>query len=297
MQTIRNAAFIYSMETRNRANYAAAAGGRGPPPAAPATPPAARYDVKLPTYWDHNPEGWFSFIEARFRVCSLNDEAVMFDVAASNLSEAAVDLSIDLLKTRPAVQPYSALRRRLLTEHQPTPFQRARSLRSAPDMGDRSPSQLLVALIKLCPEGEEDSVLFKEAFLHRLPETLEMLLGDHLTEPIRDLAKRADRYWTAHRSKQTSAINNVETELAAQDELLDSVNAVRFQAHKGGRGGGKSRGRGGRGGSSRGRNDKSGKGRTGGLMDAPPGSGLCAYHWSFGDGALSCRSPCSWTGN
>ena len=292
------------METRNRpqglrANYAAAV-AQPPPPAAPAPVPA-RFDVKIPTYLDHNPDGWFTFIEARFRASGIFDEAVRFDVAASNLTEAAIDLTIDLLKNMPVARPYGILKERLLVEHQPTSFQRARSLRSAPDMGDRTPSQLLVALLKLCPDGEENTVFFKEAFLHRLLESLEMHLGDHLDEPVRQLAKRADRFWTAHRSRPGSVINSVEAEAAAQDDLLDSINAVRFQPHKGGRGGSKGRGRGGRGGSSRGRSghnsDKSGKGRTGGLTDAPPGSGLCVYPWSFGEDAHSCRPPCSWAGN
>jgi hypothetical protein len=26
-------------------------------------------------------------------------------------------------------------------------------------------------------------------------------------------------------------------------------------------------------------------------------SGLCRFHWQFGDKAYSCRSPCSWQGN
>ncbi len=295
------------METRNRpqglrANFAAAAGSQPPPPAAPAPAPVpARFDVKLPMYWDHNPDGWFTFIEARFRASGIFDEVVRFDITASNLTEAAIDLTIDLLKNRPVARPYGILKGRLLEEHQPTSFQRARALRTAPDMGDRTPSQLLIALIKLCPEGEEDTVFFKEAFLHRLPESLEMHLGDHLDEPVRQLAKRADRYWTAHRTRPSSVINSVEAEAAAQDDLLDSINAVRFQPHKGGRGGGKGRSRGGRGGFSRGRgghnSDKTGKGRTGGLTDAPAGSGLCTYHWSFGEDAHSCRPPCSWAGN
>ena len=138
------------METRNRLQgqrqqYAAAVAGQPQQPGVPVAPaPAAvapaRLDIKLPTYWDHNPDGWFSFIEARFRVAGLFDEVNRFDIAAANLTEAAIDLTLDLLKNRPVARPYGVLKERLLHEHQLTPFQRARALQAAPAMGDRTPS-------------------------------------------------------------------------------------------------------------------------------------------------------------
>ncbi len=94
---------------------------------------------------------------APFRANGLFDEAARFDIAASNLTEAAINLTIDLLKNRPVSRPYGVLKERLSEEHQPTSFHCARALRSAPDTEDRTPIQLLVALFKLCPEGEEDT--------------------------------------------------------------------------------------------------------------------------------------------
>ena len=295
------------METRHatRNNYAnAARAGVVPPPGAPPIlPPApvqapARNFLQLPAYWNHNPEGWFAFIEARFRANQIGDEVARFDIAASNLSEEAVDLVLDLLKDIPVGRPYGVLKDRLLRRHVLTPLQKAEALRTSPELGDRSPGQLLTAMLKLCPDGEAETVLFKHAYLSRLPESLSLLLGNYIRDPVREIADRADGHWATQRSRKSqsgSGINAVD-EAAAQDDLIEAVNAVHF--HGKGKGKGK--------GSFRGRNDKSGKGsarphdggsRTGGMQSAPPESGLCSYHWSFGKGARSCTQPCSWTGN
>ena len=300
---------LFSMETRHatRNNYAnAARAGAALPPGAPLNPPPApvpnqpqqqpRHFLQLPAYWNHNPEGWFAFIEARFRANQVMDEAARFDIAASNLSEEAVDLVLDLLRDIPVGRPYGVLKDRLLRRHVLTPLQKAEALRTFSDLGDRSPSQLLTAMLKVCPDGETETVQFKHAFLSRLPENLSLLLGNFIRDPVRDIAERADGHWATQRSRKPqngSGINAVD-EAEAQDDLIEAVNAVRFQ--------GKGKGKG----SFRGRNGKSGKGpakaadggsRTGGLQTAPPESGLCSYHWSFGKGARSCTQPCSWTGN
>ncbi len=298
------------METRHaaRANYAQAARNTGgpaaplPPALAPAPPAPApalapgRPNLQLPTYWSHNPVGWFAFIETRFRLHNVMDENARYEYASAHLTEEAVDLVIDLLQTPPVGRPYGVLRQRLLREHQLTPLQKAERLSNHPEMGDRTPSQLLTAMLKVCPEGEQETYVVKWAFISRLPEPLKLLLGNNVQEPIRDLAQRADGHWATQSARRpVSGINAVD-EAAAQEDLIEAVNAVRFQ------GKGKSKGKG----PFRGRNDKSGKGsakahdggnRTGGMQTAPPESGLCSYHWSFGKGARSCESPCSWTGN
>ena len=294
------------METRNsvRNNYAnVVRSGAAPPPGAPLQQPPVpvqpqqpqqqRAFLQLPAYWNHNPDGWFSFIEARFRANQIRDEVARFDVAASYLSEEAVNLVLDLLKDVPVGRPYGVLKDRLLRRHVLTPLQKAEALRTSPELGDRSPSQLLTALRKVCTEGEEETVLFKHAYLSRLPESLSLLLGNFIRDPIREIGERADGHWATQRSRKPQGgpnINAVE-EADAQDELIEAVNAVRFQGKKGK-------------GSFRGRNGKSGKGPAkasdgGGsrMQTAPPESGLCSYHWSFGKGAHSCTQPCSWTGH
>ena len=289
------------METRHatRNNYAnAARAGVVPPPGAPPIlPPApvqapARNFLQLPAYWNHNPEGWFAFIEARFRANQIGDEVARFDIAASNLSEEAVDLVLDLLKDIPVGRPYGVLKDRLLRRHVLTPLQKAEALRTSPELGDRSPGQLLTAMLKLCPDGEAETVLFKHAYLSRLPESLSLLLGNYIRDPVREIADRADGHWATQRSRRPqsgSGINAVD-EADAQEDLIEAVNAIRFQGPPGK---GKKKGKG----KGKGPAQPHDKFRSGGLQTAPPESGLCSYHWSFGKGARSCTQPCSWTGN
>lgn len=94
-----------------------------------------------------------------------------------------------------------------------------------PDLGDCTPGYLLVALLKFCPLGKEDTILFKNLFMSRLPESLRVLFSSALTKSVRDLAQRADSHWMVRSSPLTPTINTVEEE-AAQNELVEAVNAV-----------------------------------------------------------------------
>lgn len=253
-------------------------------------PPQQRPAVavgKLPDYWSHAPAAWFAFIEAKFRRARLNDEAAMFDEAAAALSEDAIMLSLDLLETPPAVEPYYSLKRRLLRMHQLTPLQKMAKLHALPPMGDRTPSQLLASMIELAPPGEEDNIFMKYLFLERLPDEIRILLGNEIGESIRDLAEIADGHAVSYRVRRQHTV-------AAVSDVPDfeDVNAVRGGGkHRGGKSGSSARGaRGGaHGGGSSGGRDR--------LKDPPAGSTLCFFHHNFGQRARKCVQPCTWAEN
>jgi hypothetical protein len=208
------------------------------------------------------------------------------------LTKESIRLVLDLVETPPEGNPYTALKERLLSSHQLTNFQKIEKLHQLDNLGARKPSELLAQMLELCPRGQEANEFFLFLFLQRLPKELRIMLGDDPGHDARALAAKADKLWAYHSHQQPNAVAAVAA--AGSDEEEESqIAAVRGAA--------KSRPqRSGQSGS--GGNKKGGSGTGKGAGPSPASlarnsSGLCIFHWRFGDKAHNCVSPCSWQGN
>jgi hypothetical protein len=56
------------------------------------------------------------------------------------------------------------LQARLLASHRLTDYQRAEKLVAMPALGARRPSQLMAAMLEMCPAGDEKSKIFPALF-------------------------------------------------------------------------------------------------------------------------------------
>jgi hypothetical protein len=114
------------------------------------------------------------------------------------LPHESLRLVADLVETLPEQEPYQTLKDRLLASHQLTRYQRAERLFAMPALGSRKPSEMMAAMLEVCPRGEEKTDLFACLFLQRLPRELRVLLAraDH-KEP-KALADHADELWAFH---------------------------------------------------------------------------------------------------
>ena len=208
------------------------------------------------------------------------------------LPEDTVDLVADLVEGELPVDPYTQLKRRLFAAHTLTDYQKVEQLNALPLLGSQKPSELLAAILKLCPRGQESSVFLTFIFLHRLPRELRVLLSEVDHADRRGLAEKADHLWSHNtQGHQTAAVAAVLTE----EENINAVRRVPPRA-AGARGGVL---RGGKGGAKPGY--KPGAKATVAMstadQSAMQASGLCWYHWSFAENAKACKEPCSWSGN
>lgn len=254
-------------------------------------------NMRLPSFWVDKPASWFALAESRFRLHNVTREQVKFDLLVSSLSKDSVGLVIDIIENPPADRPYSVLRARLLSSHQLTDYQRVEKLLHMEPLGGRKPSELLAAMLELCPRGEESNIFFTHLFLQRLPAELRIMLGEDDHQDPRPLAEKADQLWALHGGRMAS--------VATVDLLVDEPAQVAAVASRGqSRGGGRVRG-GGRG-STRG-GGHSGNSRAAATSSAAPvgpsttpsdlarmGTGICHYHWSYGEKARTCVAPCGW---
>jgi hypothetical protein len=163
-------------------------------------------------------------------------------------------------------------------------------------LGGRKPSELMNRMLEICPRSEEKNKFFLFLFLQRLLRELHVMLAEaeeEIKEP-RDLAAKADRHW--------AMFNHQTHGLVAPITAADSKEPMIAAVQHTGRGRGRGRGGGGRG---RGRGGYQQQQQDGQLAYTPPhptapgtlarfSTGLCHFHWSFGDQAKKCETPCSW---
>jgi hypothetical protein len=152
-------------------------------------------NVKLPEFWPHAPGLWFARAECRFEMMAVTSERQKFCCVADALTYESTRLVADLIAAPPTLNPYAALKERLLLAHHMSPIQKAEKLLDMPDLGARRPSDLLAAMYEYCPAGEEQSVLFRSIFLKRMLAEVRVLLVGEETLDLKELATRADQLW------------------------------------------------------------------------------------------------------
>jgi len=217
-----------------------------------------RVPVKLPEFWQEDPETWFDAAEAQFRRGGVTDSRAKADFVLTALPALLIRSIRDILRDPRADDTtiYYRLKERLLRRFAPSKWQQVYQLIDHPGAGDLRPSQLLDNMLALLPPGEPPGLLFQGLFLRRLPAEIRDHLAAGSFDSVREMAVMADQLWDARQGAGSG-----------------SVNAV------GGRQGGRRR--------------SPSKSRR----YEPGPDGLCFFHHRFGDKAHKCRPPCSWTGN
>jgi hypothetical protein len=218
----------------------------------------------------------------------ITDQVAKYYHVVSVLPHESLRLVADIVEVMPDMEPYDTLKARLLSSHQMTGFQRAEKLFQMPCLGARKPSELMAAMLEICPRGEEKTELFACLFLQRLPREIRVLLSEVDHKDPKALAAQADRYWGLHESPAAIMPLLGEQPVASAEETINAVRTERGGRHS--RGG---RGRGGRGRGGGGRQQL----ESDASMAARLASGLCLKHWRYGEQAHSCTAPCSWQGN
>jgi hypothetical protein len=153
---------------------------------------------KLPTFWAENPALWFAQVECILANRNVTRQFNRYCLVVEVLPRESLRLVADLIEAVPAEDPYTVLKHRLLSAHQLTDFQRAESLFNMPALGARKPSQLMAAMLEVCPRGAEKCILFPSLFLRLLPRQLRVLLSRADLTDLKGLAEQADELWAHH---------------------------------------------------------------------------------------------------
>ena len=115
------------------------------------------------------------------------------------------------------------------------------------------------------------------------------MLAEDDHSDLRKTGEKADTLWAIHTKQSHDVVAAVESEADTGENTVAAI-----PSRGGTRGGGRSSGaRGGGRPPTSNQQDQSSTPRS----LAQQSAGLCFYHWSFGEKATKCRSPCSWQGN
>jgi hypothetical protein len=164
-------------------------------------PPQHHPHLKIPAFWSSNPEAWFLMVEGQFVLKGVTQDTLKFYHVLGSLPETAVRGLGDLMRGPPPEDAYTQLRTRLLAAHTLTEFQRMEKLLAAQAFGGQKPSDMLHDLVQFCPDGEEQTRIFRYLFLQRLPTEIRIILAEDRDSTLAALAARADQLW-AHSTRQ-----------------------------------------------------------------------------------------------
>jgi hypothetical protein len=247
-------------------------------------PASGHANLRLAEFWRDAPQAWFRATEAQFRLRNIVDDDIKYSLLLTALPRDAFRIVAHLVVDDPPADAYVQLKTALIASHVLSNYQRVEALARMEPLGGRRPSEMLTAMLELCPRGEESSTFFFFFFLQRLPREIRVLLADENPADLRAVADKADKLVALHSplSHDMVAVASNEPDSEGEDAAAAAV---------------KSSNRGGRKQFRRKKAARQHERREQSSDQGQKKSSLCFYHASFGDKANNCRAPCAWSEN
>lgn len=238
-----------------------------------------RVAVKVPPFWDENPEIWFAQVEAQFA-----NAGVISDISRFNTVVAAIETKILTQITDAVLQPpetgkYVNLKTVLLERYGASEQEKIRKLLSEIELGDRKPTQLLNEMRHL-GGSQINEQLLHTLWLNRLPSHVRAILQASTCD-LKGKAVLADKIIEVSECHQVNDVSSSATSSATLEKRIEQIDRQLQQLLRNSR--------------SRGRSKSQARSKSR-KRDATPStasSGQCWYHSKFGEKAKRCRSPCS----
>lgn len=253
--------------------------------------------VKVPPFWNKNPQLWFLQLDAQFSICRVTAEQVKFHHVVAALDMEVLSQVSDLVQNQPA-RPYTALKQRLIASYGESDERRIKRLLKELELGDKRPSHLLQEMRQIAGNlvtGE----LLKSLWMQQLPASVRAVVsasGEDLSV-LAILADKVIEVTTSNyencsvsaRSLQvppnilSDQVSQLQSQVSALTKQLSEYN---FQRPS--------------------RSDYRGivkrspsRGRSPSLSRSKSRSdvGLCWYHRRFAGDATRCTKPCSFPEN
>ena len=249
-------------------------------------------------------------MEAQFQTRGVTTEATKFAyVIASLQPEVALEVR-DLLVQPPSAEPYTKLKAALVKRTSVSEQQRLNKLLTSEELGDRTPSQLLRKMQQLLGTATLEGTILRQLFLQRLPVNVQLILASTSEKlDIDELAALADRIVEvaapasirqidtsprpsipppSHSQPASHQASGEVQQLSLQvAQLTGQVQALACSMQEDRRS--RSPFRQDRGASGSRRRPSGSRSSS---RQRHPGS-ECWYHWTFGEQARRCVSPCS----
>jgi hypothetical protein len=109
------------------------------------------------------------------------------------LPQDAFRVVAHLVEDDPPADAYVQLKAALIASHVLSNYQRVEMLAKMEPLSGRLPSEMLTAMLELCPHGKESSTFFFFFFLQQLPREIHVLLVDENPADLHAVADKADK--------------------------------------------------------------------------------------------------------
>jgi hypothetical protein len=256
------------------------------------SPAAPSHLLVLSSFWKEDPVGWFHYAEAEFVVSGFPaDSYLCYSHVLRALPPDVIAAVRDLVRIVTPETPgaYTCLKQSLLSRYTPTAIANCFRFIDHPPLGERHVLTLLSDMQALLPT--DANILFNAHFLRRLPEFMQSALVGKGELPPRELAEAAallphPALAAAVPVHQTVPLPPLPPPLIAQARPPYRRSQSRSPSR-----------------SRRGPSPASSLGPARlstprpahrQLLQPPPLSSYCFYHYNFGGGARRCQPPCSW---
>ncbi|XP_063707603.1 uncharacterized protein LOC134836315 [Culicoides brevitarsis] len=147
--------------------------------------------IKLPEFWEEDPETWFIEAESQFTLANVVLDATKYHHIVKHItSKSTINVVWDIISNPPAQNKYEAIKQRLTSVFGSTLQTRVERLFSS-QIGEMKPSQYLFHLKRLSfNTGLTDDAL-KTIFLKGLPSHMSSVLAI-INQPLSEIAQYGD---------------------------------------------------------------------------------------------------------
>ncbi|XP_076182723.1 uncharacterized protein LOC143154624 [Ptiloglossa arizonensis] len=252
----------------------------------------ARVAIRVPPFWEKNPETWFRQLESQFVLARITQDSTKYHYVSAHLENQYADLVNDIISDPPTQNMYDTLKAELIRRLSDTREQKVRTLLEHEEIGDRKPSTFLRRLQNLAGDTVSNEFL-RTLWLGRLPRNIQSVLVSQKKESLSELASLADAVAEVTPGPQVTAASTAPDGIHAElAELRREIAALRVSRddyrHS------RPPSRDARRSPSRSRDARRSPSRSRDYnASPPPEDGRCWYHWMFGTAARRCRQPCN----
>ena len=239
---------------------------------------------QLTPVWSNNIQSWFFYVENEFSLFKILDQRTRFQVVLRSLTRELFDEVTTTMVDQSTPNPYDLWKEALIKRLALTDRQRADELFRDIELGDHKPTQLLRRMRQLLNGQPLGDSFFRQLFLQRLPQQVQTALAACQSATLEELAETADAVIETFGPRVSSlqATTSQSTQgafvpLEAFNKLFSEVMHIREELRQRSR--------------SRTRYRSGSRDRYASRSNSRDPD-ICWYHYTFGNKARTCRSPC-----
>lgn len=102
-----------------------------------------RVAMRVPPFWPHDPQLWFTLLEGQFLVSGIFNDDTKYGYVIGSLEARYAAAVKDLIISPPVTEKHNSLKKELITGLPTSQQHKTRQLLEREEIGDRKPSQFL----------------------------------------------------------------------------------------------------------------------------------------------------------